>query len=92
MCIRDSINGIPLGCLGIPEFGTDFAMQMVIDAKPTEFSDLIRISGLSHGTDAVSYTHLDVYKRQTCSNYIRWKWKMGKKQRNAKKLRTYGRG
>ncbi|MBQ3515733.1 MAG: PolC-type DNA polymerase III, partial [Lachnospiraceae bacterium] len=47
----DDIGGTPLGALGIPEFGTDFAIGLVEEAKPTQFIDLVNIAGLSHGTD-----------------------------------------
>ena len=43
--------GSKVGSYGVPEFGTKFVRGMLVDTKPTTFDELIRISGLSHGTD-----------------------------------------
>lgn len=49
--LLDDDIGSTVGTYGIPEFGTGFVREMLVATKPTAFSDLIRISGLSHGTD-----------------------------------------
>ncbi|MCR4649108.1 MAG: PolC-type DNA polymerase III [Lachnospiraceae bacterium] len=46
----NDIDGVVLGCMGIPEFGTRNTMNVLVKTKPQTFTDLIRISGLTHGT------------------------------------------
>ena len=47
----EDLRGCPLGVLGVPEFGTDMAMGMLIATKPRFLSDLVRVAGMAHGTD-----------------------------------------
>ncbi|BDU67697.1 MAG: DNA polymerase III PolC-type [Candidatus Tyloplasma litorale] len=61
---KENYTNEELGIIGLPEFGTKFVRDLVREAKPKSFADLVRISGLSHGTDVWTSNAQNLIKKQ----------------------------